>query len=258
MNVGPGRDSGGKFEEKKLLTLLSIRGFDKITQNEACNHLHCNIFSTDRFENTLKRSSSPEVSCRSSVLKLALLWWKWKSLIFLDWRCWWGLMTEGGFYWHYSSDWINWPNNRGSPRLTKYPALFYPCPGPGQDGRRIAPLSDTLSVILTSRKYISGSTLYVRPGYCLHCQYWEYGLSILDMSAGMSNTVMKKIVVIPTTRKPALSFQSLGKVWFRFHPFLFVDSELFKYFLFYFKIPNSWIFTRVLFLFKLYFIVTKS
>ena len=94
------------------------------------------------------------------------------------------------------------------------------------------PHSLILSVILTSRKYISVDTLYVRRGYCLHCQYREYGLSILDMSSGMSNTVMKKIVVIPTTRKPALSFQSLGKVWFRFHPFLFVDSELFKYFFF--------------------------
>ena len=41
MNVGPGRDSG---EIWRVSIYLSIRGFDKITQNEACNHLHCNIF----------------------------------------------------------------------------------------------------------------------------------------------------------------------------------------------------------------------
>ena len=152
------------LERKNLSYFYLSEDFTKLLRMRPVIICIVTFFSKDRFENTLKRSSSPEVSCRSSVLKLALLWWKWKSLIFLDWRCWWGLMTEGGFYWHYSSDWINWPNNRGSPRLTKYPALFYPCPGPGQDGRMIAPLSDTLSVILTSRKYISGYTLYVRLG----------------------------------------------------------------------------------------------
>ena len=112
-----------------------------------------------------------------------LLDWRPKVLLIMEWKSlaiWDKLEYLVSFYWHYTPNWIQ------PVMLTKQRAH---CSTPSRPCNKRW-FTDTLTFSH------HGNTLVCSAGgwgwYCLHCQYREYGLSILDMSRGMSDSLMKR------------------------------------------------------------------